>query len=354
MTLPASPAPESLAAEAKRLTAAYLSGFPLRSWDDRSEIVLGSGRFRYQLVNDWAKLPKGWVFNDVAAVAVDSADRVYAFNRSEHPVMVFDPDGSLVDSWGDGIFSRPHGIHVGQDDSVYCVDVGDHSVRKFTRDGKLLLTIGIPGKPAPFMSGFPFCRCTDVATTPAGDLYISDGYYNARVHKYSPDGKLRFSWGEPGTLPGQFNNPHNVTLDDDGWVYVADKENHRVQVFDPNGKYETQWGNMHRVCGLERHDGPEPLFYIAEVGTPMGTNRHTPNIGPRVSILSKTGEVLVQLGNLPAGDAPDRFISPHSVAIDSRGDVYLGEVSYDYWSTLFPGVERPAVLHTLRKFVKLS
>ena len=100
------------------------------------------------------------------------------------------------------------------------------------------------------MSGEPFHRCTHTALSPKGEIYVSDGYGNARVHKYSPDGKLLMSWGEPGTDPGQFNIVHNIVRDGDGWVYVADRENHRVQVFDGNGKYETQWNNMHRPCGL--------------------------------------------------------------------------------------------------------
>ena len=94
------------------------------------------------------------------------------------------------------------------------------------------MTIGTPGKPAPAFSGDPFNRCTHTALSPKGEIYVSDGYQNARVHKYAPDGKLLLSWGEPGTAPGEFNLVHNIACDDDGWVYVADRENHRVQVFD--------------------------------------------------------------------------------------------------------------------------
>ena len=112
------------------------------------------------------------------------------------------------------------------------------------------LTIGIPSKPAPFMSGEPFHRCTHTALSPKGEIYVSDGYGNACVHKYTPDGKLIKTWGESGTDPGQFNIVHNIATDVDGWVYVADRENHRVQVFDGNGKYETQWNNLHRPCAL--------------------------------------------------------------------------------------------------------
>jgi DNA-binding beta-propeller fold protein YncE len=121
-----------------------------------------------------------------------------------------------------------------------------------------LQTFGIPGKPAPYMSGEPFHRCTHTAFSPQGDLYISDGYGNSRVHKFSPNGKLLFSWGEPGTDPGQFNIPHNICCDSDGWVYVADRENHRVQVFDGNGRYETGFGPKPPNKGIGWQAG-EPL-----------------------------------------------------------------------------------------------
>ena len=115
----------------------------------------------------------------------------------------------------------------------------------------MLFTLGVPGKPAPFMSGDPFHRCTHVALDPrTGEFYVSDGYCNARVHKYTPGGRLLFSWGESGTDPGQFNIVHNIATDREGWVYVADRENHRIQVFDPHGRFETQWVNMARPSGL--------------------------------------------------------------------------------------------------------
>ena len=105
-------------------------------------VVLGSGEHRYRVVENWAKLPDGWEFRDVAAVAVDSKDRVYVFNRGEHPMMVFDRDGNFLRSWGEGLFKRAHGIHIDSDDTLYCTDDGDHTVRKITTDGKVLLTIG--------------------------------------------------------------------------------------------------------------------------------------------------------------------------------------------------------------------
>ena len=152
------------------------------------------------------------------------------------------------------------------DDSIYLTDDGGHFVRKCSLDGKVLLELGVPGKPAPYMSGEPFHRCTHTALSPKGEIYVSDGYGNAKVHKYSPDGKLLMSWGEPGTNPGEFNIVHNICTDADGWVYVADRENHRIQVFDGNGKYEAQWNNLHRPCGLYMDYTRHPVAYIGEFG----------------------------------------------------------------------------------------
>ena len=220
-------------------------------------VVLGTDGYRYEVQDNWAKLPPGMEFNaDVAAVGVDKNDNVYAFNRGKHPMCVFDRDGNLLRTWGEGVFLRPHGVFMAPDGTIWLTDDGDHTVRQCTLDGKVLLTIGIPGKPAPYMSGEPFHRCTHTAMSPDGDsIYVSDGYGNSRVHKYTPDGKLQMSWGEPGTDPGQFNIAHNVCCDPDGWVFVADRENHRVQVFDGNGKYEGQWNNMHRPSGLYLETG---------------------------------------------------------------------------------------------------
>ncbi|HWQ39968.1 MAG TPA: peptidyl-alpha-hydroxyglycine alpha-amidating lyase family protein [Burkholderiales bacterium] len=314
--------------------------------------ILGSGEFRYRVVEDWAKLPDGWSMPDVAAVAVDSRDRVYLFNRGEHPMIVLDRDGNFLRSWGEGLFSRAHGLHIGPDETLYCTDDGDHTVRKCTPEGKVLLQIGIPGKPSAYMSGEPFHRCTHTALSPRGDIYISDGYGNARVHKFSPDGKLLLSWGEPGTDPGQFNLPHNIGCDADGWVYVADRENHRVQVFNGDGKYEAQWNNLHRPCALYVEAQRRPLCYIGELGPGLAVNRDVPNLGPRISIVTHEGKLLARLGTPVAGLRADQFIAPHGLAIDSRGDLYVGEVSYTAWPQLYPELERPRPLRSIRKLVR--
>jgi outer membrane protein assembly factor BamB len=317
-------------------------------------VTLGSGAYAYRVIDNWAKLPDGWSFKEVGAVAVDAKDQVYVFNRGEHPMMVFDRDGNFLRSWGEGIFPRAHGLHIGPDETLWCTDDGSHTVRHCTLDGKILMELGVPGKPAPYMSGEPFHRCTHTALSPKGDLYVADGYGNARVHKYAPDGKLLMSWGEPGTDPGQFNIVHNICCDADGWVYVADRENHRVQVFDGNGRYEAQWNNMHRPCGLYSPGGSQPIFYIGELGPGMAVNSQHPNIGPRVSIVTHEGKLLARLGHPHAGEAPGQFIAPHGIAVDSRGDIYVGEVAWTYWPSALPDKPRPANPRSLQKLVKVA
>ena len=316
--------------------------------------VLGTGEHRYRVVENWAKLSDGWKLTDVASVAVDSKDRIYVFNRGEHPMIVFDRDGKFVRSFGEGLFTRAHGLHIDADDNLYCTDDGDHTVRKCSTDGKVLMTIGIPHKPAPYMSGEPFHRCTHTAMSPQGDIYVSDGYGNSRVHKYAPNGKLLLSWGGPGTDPGEFNIAHNITCDADGWVYVADRENHRVQVFDGNGKYETQWNNLHRPCGLFMPPGKCPICYIGELGSTQAVNRNVPNLGPRVTIVDNTGKRIARLGGLGPGLGPTEFLAPHGLAVDSRGDLYVGEVSWTNWPQTYRDKSRPDNLRALHKFRKVD
>ena len=272
--------------------------------------IVGQGDYKYRIIEDWAKLPNGWSFKEVAAVGVDKNDNVYCFNRGEHPVMVFDRAGNFRHSWGEGQYPRAHGVHMGPDDSIYLTDDGGHFVRKCSLDGKVLLELGVPGEPKPYMSGEPFHRCTHTALSPKGEIYVSDGYGNAKVHKYAPDGKLLMSWGEPGTSPGEFNIVHNICTDADGWVYVADRENHRVQVFDGNGKYETQWNNLHRPCGLYMDYARHPVAYIGELGPSMASQSEQPEFGPAGQHRRQQGEALVAPRRPACRAGADRVFGP--------------------------------------------
>jgi hypothetical protein len=313
---------------------------------------MGSGNFTYEVRTDWARLPGGWSFLEVVDVAVDSQDRVYVFCRGEHPLIIFDEEGNFLNSWGEGIFQRPHGITIGPDDSLYCADDLAHVIRKFTPEGKLLLTLGTPGQATPFQEGRPFNRPTKVALDPkTGDLYVADGYGNSRIHKYSPDGKYLFSWGQPGSDPGEFNLVHSVCVDQEGYVYVADRENHRIQTFDSKGKYMAQWNNLHRPCGLHLDGGGEQLCYIGELAPGMPINEQYPNLGPRVGIYNLKGERLARLGDIRPGDEPHQFWAPHGIATDSRGSIYVGEVSFAFAGSK---LDPPRELRSFRKLVRLA
>lgn len=317
--------------------------------------ILGSGEHTYEVSGEnWGKLPDGWTYREATAVAVDSKDNVYVFNRGAHPMIIFDRHGDYVRSWGEGLFDTPHGVTVGPDDSVYCTDNVDHTVRKFTPNGQLLMTIGTRGHPAPAWSGNPLNRPTHIAIEPRdGNLYVADGYGNARVHKYTPDGHLLFSWGESGTDPGQFNVVHNIATDSDGWVYVADRDNRRIQIFDANGKYETQWNNLSRPACICVDSRGAQLVYVGEyyAGDP-GVFSNVPlalRLGPRITIFDRAGNVIARLSEEPYGDAPGRFYSPHGIAVDSIGDIYLAEVSWTEYEPIL-GLHRE--LRSMQKLVR--
>jgi DNA-binding beta-propeller fold protein YncE len=303
---------------------------------------------RYTVVEGWGKLPDDWRYVEATSVGVDRKDNVYVFNRGQHPVIVFDRDGNFLRSWGEGLVRRAHGITIGPDDSIWLTDDGNHTVRQFTPEGKLLLTIGTPDKPADPHSGKPFHRPTHVALDPhGGDLYISDGYGNARVHKYDPKGRHLFSWGEPGTDPGCFNVPHNIATDADGLVYVADRENHRVQVFDGKGRYQAQLNNLHRPCGLfaDRRNGGR--LFVGELPSHLAVNATWPNLGARVSVVTLKGDLVTRVGGRFAGEAPGEFVAPHGVVVDSRGDFYVAEVS---WTAKGRHETPPREIRSLQKF----
>ncbi len=309
----------------------------------------GQDKLLFQPVLDWEKLPPGWAFVDVAGVAVNSKDDVYVFNRGEHPVIVFDREGNVLRSFGEGKFSgRMHGIHVGPDETVYCVDDGLHTVQQFTPDGRLLMTLGQPNHPSPKWQGQPFNRPTHVAVSPAThNIYVTDGYGNCRVHKFTPDGRHLLSWGEPGIDPGQFIRPHNVVIDRDDNVYIADRENHRIQVFDPNGKFITMWNNIHRPDGIALD--AEGHFFIGELNGIDGVD-DCPGLGHRVSIYDLQGKLQMRIGDAQEGEGPTQFIAPHGVAVDSEGSLYVGDVAYTIRGRK---LNPPRMLKCFRKFKRI-
>jgi DNA-binding beta-propeller fold protein YncE len=305
----------------------------------------------YRPVEGWGRLPDGWSYVEATSVGVDAKDNVYVFNRGEHPVIVFDRDGNFLRSWGEGVFRRPHGITIGPDGTLWLTDDLHQTIRQFTAEGKLLLTLGTPDKASSLHGGEPFNRPTHVALCPRnGDVYVADGYGNSRVHKFDPKGRLLFSWGEPGTDPGCFNIPHNIATDAEGRVYVADRENHRVQIFDEKGRYLAQFNNLFRPCGLfaDRRDGG--LLYVGELPAHLAVSAEVPNLGARVSIVTLKGERVGRIGGRFLGEKPGEFIAPHGCVVDSRGDLYVAEVS---WTATGKDLKPPRELRSLQKFARV-
>ena len=284
----------------------------------------GSGKYTYELIEEWAKLPQGWTFTDGAGITIDDTDKVFILSRSAHPVTIWDRSGKLLGSWGGDYFKRAHEATFGPDKNIWCTDDGSHTVTKFTPDGKVLQVLGTRDKSSD--SGYvqaqgldsiklgtgPFNRPTGVAVSPQGIVLVSDGYGNARVHKFAPDGKLLLSWGEPGTGPGQFRLVHNVWLDTQGHVWVCDRENNRIQIFDMDGKYITEWKDVLRPTDI--FIDKDGVVYVSELSA-------------RISIFDKNGKLLARWGDKVGGDPWQQIIvAPHTIAVDSRGDIYVAQV----------------------------
>jgi DNA-binding beta-propeller fold protein YncE len=212
----------------------------------------GTGGYRYELVRDFCKLPAGQTFGLVSRVAADAQDRIYVFQRKDPPVVIFDRDGSYLGAWGSGEVADPHGLKI-VGDTVYTTDRSDSVAKSFTLDGKVRLQLGTPGQHSDTgkitnwlaeRAAGPFNHPTEMIAHPNGDLYVTDGYRNARVHRFTRDGRLVKSWDEPGQGAGQFHLPHSIAYDDDGKLYVADRSNKRIQIFTPEGDYLGEWTGM--------------------------------------------------------------------------------------------------------------
>ncbi len=278
-----------------------------------------AGNRQYELVEGWGELPSGWNWGQVGAVGVDSQDRVHVFTRTKHPYMIFDRAGALVDHWGEELFEDAHGICIGPNDDVYLVDRNPQVVLKFTKDGRQRLGLGNRHQPADTgytdesrtvtHAGPPFHHPTDVSIGPNGEIYVSDGYRNCRVHKYSPDGTLQFSWGEPGQADGQFVLVHSV-WEHKGRVYVADRQNNRLQVFTPEGKHIETWPGYDQPCKI--YIDSDDIMYVAELGA-------------RITIADLKGNVLGRTGGERTHE-PGGFFGPHGIWTDSHGDIYVAEV----------------------------
>ena len=271
-------------------------------------ITIGMGNHRYDYQPDWARLPQGMEFQTPSAVAVDSHDRVYVFQRGDPPVLVFDREGNLVSQWPrkDGVPADAHLIYVGPDDGVYLADRDAHQILKYTPEGELVMSLGTRDRAelqAPF--NHPADMCVAPPGSPmAGDIFVADGYGNSSIHRFSAAGDYISSFGEPGSGPGQFRVPHSVRVSVDGRIYVADRENNRVQVFREDGRFIEEWTDFKKPMGV----------HIDAVGTVYVTDQV-----PRLSILTLDGQLIAR---------GRTFEQAHNVYTDSQGNVYGADVAH--------------------------
>ena len=329
-------------------------------------VKVGSGSLQYELVEGWEHLPAGFKHADVAGVCTDSGGNVYLLCRGDHPVMIYDRDGHFLDTWGEGQFSyRTHGMYMDKEDALYIVDDSNHKVGKFTLEGKEVFQCGPAERPSDTggydgrtpatvtRAGGPFNRPTNLAVAPGGDLFVSDGYGNTRIHRFDAQGKLCESWGEPGSEHGQFRVPHSTWVHTDGRVFVCDRENDRIQIFSPDGEYLTEWTDTRRPTHLV-FDG-QGRAYVSELWWQPGqtSGRYGPageTRSGRVSVYDRDGRVLARWGG-PDPAAAGSFAAPHGLAVDSGHDVYVSEVT---WTFAGSRGHVPATCHTFQKFALKS
>ncbi len=258
--------------------------------------IVGTGEHVYQVIHPFGTVPEGVNFGHVSHVATDSADRVYAFQRRDPPVLVFDSQGDFLTSWGSGLFVDAHGIFITPMDEIFLIDRDAHEVMKFNTEGEVLLRLGTRDRPS--LQG-PFNHPADLAVTANGEIFIADGYGNSRVHRFSAQGELIKSWGSPGPGPGEFTTPHGIWVDPSDRVCVCDRENNRVQIFDVEGEYLAEWRDLYHPMDI--YQDSQGTFFVTDQT-------------PRITMLNAAGE-LVARGRTP--------YNAHGMWIDSQGDIYL-------------------------------
>jgi peptidylglycine monooxygenase len=261
-----------------------------------SKVIVGSGEFKYEVMWPFGNAAENIKIGDVSNVSVDSKNNVYFYQRINPPIIVFNNKGNLVDNWGENLLVDGHGIFITQKNEVFVIARGLHEVLKFNTKGELLLRIGERGNPS---WQRPFNHPTDVAISKNGDIYVSDGYGNACVHKFSSTGKHIITWGKPGSRRGEFHTPHGIWVDDLDQVYVVDRDNNRIQIFTSDGEYIEEWRDFFHPMGI--FFDSNNIIYVTDQT-------------PRLTVLDTGGKIVAR------GFAPD---AGHGIWGDSFGNLYL-------------------------------
>ncbi len=289
---------------------------------------------KYEIVKDWPQLPKGYVLSQVTGVGVDTSQNVFLFHRtgrqwttpfpdsliSANTILMLDREtGKILKSWGVNLFIMPHGLTVDKANNVWVTDVALHQIFKFSHEGKLLMRLGVAKTPG--NDSMHFNLPTDVAVANDGSFYVSDGYGNSRVVKFSKEGKYIFEWGKKGNKPGEFNTPHGIDLDLQGNIYVADRENNRIQKFDTNGKFLKEWKNDTAVqlysLSIDKTDNN--LFAIDYL-----TVSDTLIKGSDIIQFDSSVNFLTRFGRTGSYSGP--ICRYHDIAIDNKSNIYVGDI----------------------------
>ncbi len=288
---------------------------------------------KYEIVKDWLQIPKG-TLKQVTGIGVDTSQNIFLFVRtgrrwmdvfpdsliSVNTVFLFDKEtGKIMNSWGANLFNMPHGLTVDKENNVWVTDVGLHQVFKFSHDGQLLMKLGVPKTAG--NDSLHFDLPTDVAVSDDGSFYVSDGYGNSRVIKFSKEGKFLFEWGKKGIGPGEFNIPHGIDLDAKGNVYVADRENNRIQKFTAEGKFLKEWKN----------DRAKQLYYVVIdktknklIATEFFSDTDKDNKGADLLLFDSNLKLLDRFGQ---SDVSNNINGKyHDMAIDNKGNIYACDI----------------------------
>jgi peptidylamidoglycolate lyase len=291
---------------------------------------------KYELVTNWPHLPTGFQLGNPTGIGIDTNQNIVVFHRGDRKWPLFGPipdkpiqtktiliidkeSGKLLDSWGSNLFIMPHGLTVDQDNNIWVTDVGLHQVFKFRHDGKLLMTLGEAG-----VSGndsLHFNQPTDIAVSKDGSFYVSDGYGNNRIVKFSATGNYLFEWGRKGNKEGEFNLPHGLGLDNEGNVYVADRENNRFQKFDPSGKFIKQWisHTFGSICSVFIDQGRAKMLAVDDQ-----TYLKLKHRGSAVIIFDTSATVQTRFGRSGLYQGPTCWY--HDLTVDKEGAIYVGDI----------------------------
>jgi sugar lactone lactonase YvrE len=257
-----------------------------------------------------------WEMGMVSWVALDGKGNLYLLQRGNKadPVLVVDREGHLLRSWGKGLYKIPHSIRIDPHGNVWTVDASSSVVLKYSPQGEKLMEIDVGGQSENSENAFK--GATDIAFAPNDHLFISDGYGNARVLEYTAEGKRVREWGSAGTGPGQFHLPHSIVIDEDGIVYVADRENGRIQRFDLDGKYLGEFANLGRTFSLKLSGG-------ALWGGMQPLNQAPGAPGWLVKLDRKSGKILGHVEVVAGGC--------HSVEVSAGGEPITGVANHVEW-----------------------